>query len=230
MPVDAEVLNDDRPVLNEETPVLSDDTPVERELTPVDKELTPVERELPTVDSELTPVLRLETAVEAEVLREDRPVLSELTPVESDETPVLRLEMPVLVDVLSASTARFVAFNCEPFTASVLSVVSRPAATFVICRSASFAPTLTTLAGAAPAKSYDFPPMVALAVGLAAAVTEPEPRATSPAFVVAAFWPIATEFAAAPVAASPRATALAPAAVAFVPTAIAFTPLAPSFA
>jgi hypothetical protein len=64
-------------------------------------------------------------------------------------------------------------------------------------------------------------------VGFDFAVTEPEPSATSPVFVVAAFWPIATELAAAPVAASPNATALAPAAVAFVPTAIAFTPVAP---
>jgi hypothetical protein len=97
----------------------------------------------------------------------------------------------------------------------------------VIWRSASFAPTLTTLAGFAPAKSYDFPPIVALGVGLAAAVTEPEPSATSPALVVAAFWPIATEFAAAPVAPSPSATALAPAEVAFVPMAMASTPVAP---
>lgn len=69
--------------------------------------------------------------------------------------------------------------------------------------------------------------MVALGVGFVAAVTEPEPKATSPALLVAAFWPIATEFAAAPVAPSPKATALAPAAVAFVPIAIALTPAAP---
>jgi len=74
---------------------------------------------------------------------------------------------------------------------------------------------------------YALPPIVAPAVGFAAAVTEPEPNATSPAFVVAAFWPIATEPAAAPFAESPNATALVPPAVAFVPTAIAFTPVAP---
>ncbi|VWB62833.1 hypothetical protein [Burkholderia stagnalis] len=37
--------------------------------------------------------------------------------------------------------------------------------------------------------------MVALEVGLAAAVTEPEPRATSPALFATAFGPIATELA-----------------------------------
>jgi hypothetical protein len=114
--------------------------------------------------------------------------------------------------------------------ASVLVSLIRPAATFVICRSAPGAPTLTTLFGVVPAKLYVLPPIVVPEVGLAAAVTEPEPSATSPAFVVVAFAPSATEFAAAPLAASPKATALAPAAVAFVPIAIAFVPVAPSFA
>jgi hypothetical protein len=81
-----------------------------------------------------------------------------------------------------------------------------------------------------PANAYCVPPIVAFGVGFGAAVTEPEPNATSPALVAAAFWPMATEFAAAPVAESPNATALAPAAVAFVPIAIALMPLAPSFA
>nr|WP_051374441.1 hypothetical protein [Paraburkholderia sprentiae] len=165
-PVLAEVERLEIPVLaetlNEERPVLSDDTPVDKELTPVDSELM------------------LLVAV-------DRPVDKELTPVESDDTPVLRLEIPVEVLVESDPTAWFVASSCEPFTASVELAFSRPAATFVICRSAPLSPTLTTLFGAAPAKLYDFPPIVALEVGFAAAVTEPEPKATSPAFVAVAF-------------------------------------------
>jgi hypothetical protein len=68
-----------------------------------------------------------------------------------------------------------------------------PAATFVIWRSLPAAPTLTTLAGFAPANEYVVPPMVALAVGLGAAVTEPEPSATSPALFATAFGPMATE-------------------------------------
>ena len=79
--------------------------------------------------------------------------------------------------------------------ASVLVDVIRPAATFVIWRSAPALPTLTTLDGVAPAKvPYVVEPMVALLVGLAAAVTEPEPSATSPALFATAVGPIATEF------------------------------------
>jgi hypothetical protein len=52
--------------------------------------------------------------------------------------------------------------------------VTRPAATFVICRSAPTAPTLTTLVGLVPAKPLRVvEPIVALLVGFAAAVTEP---------------------------------------------------------
>ncbi|MGF6506401.1 hypothetical protein OKW26_002204 [Paraburkholderia sp. 32] len=185
-----------------ETIVLSDDTllfvvdkPVESEPMPLVTVDKPVDAE---VESELRPVLaeveRLEIPVLVEVLNEERPVLNddtpvdkELTPVESDDTPVLRLEIPVDVLVESDSTAWFVASSCEPLTASVEFAFSWPAATFVICRSAPLSPTLTTLFGVAPAKLYDFPPIVALAVGFAAAVTEPEPKATSPAFVAVAF-------------------------------------------
>ncbi|WP_269766050.1 hypothetical protein [Burkholderia ubonensis] len=72
--------------------------------------------------------------------------------------------------------------------------VIRPAATLVTWRSAPAAPTLTTLDGVAPAKvPYVVEPMVALLVGFAAAVTEPEPSATSPALFATAFGPIATE-------------------------------------
>jgi hypothetical protein len=176
MPVDAEVDSELTALVTPEMPVLSEDTAVDVEVEsddrPVLSEETPVDSELATVDRDDTPVLRLETAVEAEVLseltpvesddtpvlsddtpvdREDTPVLKELATVDSEDTPVESEEIPVLVDVLNESTARFVAWSCDPLTASVLSAVSRPAATFVICRSAPFAPTLTTLVGFAPA-------------------------------------------------------------------------------
>ncbi|OJB06126.1 Tash protein PEST motif family [Burkholderia ubonensis] len=49
------------------------------------------------------------------------------------------------------------------------------------------------MVGFVPANTYVVPPMVALAVGFAAAVTDPEPSATSPALFATAFGPIATE-------------------------------------
>ncbi|WP_244102103.1 hypothetical protein [Burkholderia ambifaria] len=112
--------------------------------------------------------------------------------------------------------------------ASVLSCVIWPAATLVIWRSASFAPTLTTLCGFAPANVYAFPPIVAPAVGVAAPVTEPEPSATSPAFVAAAPEPIATDVAPVAFALLPTATLAAPPAVAPTPAASALIPVAPS--
>uniref|UniRef100_UPI00336559C2 hypothetical protein n=1 Tax=Variovorax fucosicus TaxID=3053517 RepID=UPI00336559C2 len=48
--------------------------------------------------------------------------------------------------------ALLVAKSCEPLTASVLVPLSWPAATLVMVRSAPAEPTLTVLAGAAPAK------------------------------------------------------------------------------
>ena len=50
-----------------------------------------------------------------------------------------------------AVTALLVAKSCEPLTASVEVPVSRPAATFWICRSLPAVPTLRAPAGAAPA-------------------------------------------------------------------------------
>ncbi|MBB5459962.1 hypothetical protein HDG33_003626 [Paraburkholderia sp. Cpub6] len=164
----------DKPVESEPMPLVTVDKPVEVDAL---KELRPV----------LAEVERLEIPVLAEVLNEERPVLNDDTPVDKELTTVLRLEIPVEVLVESDSTAWFVASSCEPLTASVEFAFSCPAATFVICRSASLSPTLTTLFGAAPAKLYDFPPIVALEVGFAAAVTEPEPKATSPGFIAVAF-------------------------------------------
>jgi len=73
-------------------------------------------------------------------------------------------------------------------------------------------PTLTTLVGAVPANAYVTPPITALVVGLAAAVTEPFPSATLSAFAAVAALPNAIEFAA-------DATALVPIATEFPPTA-----------
>nr|WP_321853493.1 hypothetical protein [Paraburkholderia tropica] len=57
----------------------------------------------------------------------------------------------LLMLVVFAVTCVLVAYNCEPFTASVLVADTRPAATFVTWRSAPAAPTLTTPVGVAPA-------------------------------------------------------------------------------
>ncbi len=53
--------------------------------------------------------------------------------------------VPTVVIAVSA------AYSCEPFTASVLAAVTRPAATLVIWRGAADVPTLTTPAGVPPA-------------------------------------------------------------------------------
>jgi hypothetical protein len=97
-----------------------------------------------------SPVLRLEAVVLVEVERlatllsvVERAVLSEEIPVDAEvlsesrllfvvDRPVLRLDTAVEVEVDSISTAVFVASNCEPLIASVLVLVTRPAATFVI--------------------------------------------------------------------------------------------------
>src|SRR5690348_10237887 len=122
----------------------------------------------------------------------------------------------VLTCVPSSLTAWLVAYNCEPFTASVLVADSCPAATLVIWRSLPALPTLTTLSGLPPAKVYALPLIVAPVVGFAAAVVLPEPSATSPVLFATALKPIAT-------LSSPRAEAPTPAAS-------ASSPLAPSLA
>ncbi|MNJ02982.1 hypothetical protein D3C81_1592340 [compost metagenome] len=59
----------------------------------------------------------------------------------------------VPISSLKVSIAELVANSCEPFTASVLVALRRPAATLVMVRSLSAEPTLTVLVGAVPAKS-----------------------------------------------------------------------------
>ncbi|MCY1297942.1 hypothetical protein D9M70_474000 [compost metagenome] len=54
---------------------------------------------------------------------------------------------------LRLSIAELVANSCEPFTASVLVALRRPAATLVRVRSLPTEPTLTVLVGVVPAKS-----------------------------------------------------------------------------
>ncbi len=77
--------------------------------------------------------------------------------------------------------------------ASVLVAVTCPAATLVTWRSEPGAPTLTTLAGLVPAKPLKVvPAMVALLVGLGAAVTEFAPSATAPLLPAEAPEPMAT--------------------------------------
>nr|WP_228910724.1 MULTISPECIES: hypothetical protein [unclassified Burkholderia] len=123
-------------VLSDATLLFVVDRPVDRLPIPVDAE---VDSELTALVTPEMPVLSDEIPVDAEVdndespvLNDETPVLNELATVDSDDTPVLKLETAVDVDVLNESTAWFVALSCEPFTASVLSGVSCPAATFVI--------------------------------------------------------------------------------------------------
>ncbi|WDD91001.1 hypothetical protein Bsp3421_000890 [Burkholderia sp. FERM BP-3421] len=127
MAVDVDVDNEATLLFVVDKPVDSDEIPVDVEVDNDAMELfaddRPVEVE---VDSEVTVLFVV-----------DRPVDNELIPVD--------------VDVDKLLIAVFVANNCEPLIASVLVAVTRPAATFVICRSAPGAPTLTTLAGVVPA-------------------------------------------------------------------------------
>src|SRR5690348_11718233 len=87
------------------------------------------------------------------------PPAAELVPV-GDGEPVLSAlvwnwPLPpwlmVLICCWMPPIAWSVAYNCEPFTASVLVALTRPAATLVIWRSLPGLPTLTTLVGLAPA-------------------------------------------------------------------------------
>ncbi len=175
-----------RPVDSEPMPVEVDvDSDVRLlfvELRPVDSELIAVEVD---VDSDATLLLV--------VLR---PVDSELMPVDSDATFDA-------VDVDSVLSALFVAFSWLPLIASVLVAEIRPAATFVIWRSWPGAPTLTTPTGEPPAKGYVTPPMVALEVPTAAAVTEFAPSAIEFATFACAFVPKASASAAVALAAEP---------------------------
>ncbi len=189
------------------TPVDSEATLLFVVLRPVDSEPMPVEVD---VDSELTllfvvlrPVDSELIAVEVDVDSDDtelfvalRPVDSELMPVDSDATFDA-------VDVDRLLTAWFVALSWLPLIASVLLAEIRPAATFVIWRSAPGAPTLTTPTGDAPWKKYWTPPIVALAVGFALPVTEFAPSAIELATLASAFEPNASESAALAVAFEP---------------------------
>ena len=182
MPVDVEVDNEARPLLVVLKPVESEPTPLCAVLIPVDVEVdneaTLLFVVLKPVDNEATPLCAVLIPVDVDVESELNPVDNELT------------ELPTELTWLAT------AYNSLPLTASVLVAVIRPAATFVICRSAPTAPTLTTLLGVAPAKPLRVvEPTVALLVGFALAVTEPLPSATSPALLATAFGPIATLFA-----------------------------------
>ncbi|SAL81054.1 hypothetical protein AWB71_06231 [Caballeronia peredens] len=98
-----------------------------------------------------------------------------------------------LIALLLLSTAEFVAYSCEPFTASVDVDDRRPAATFVIVRSLPSLPTDTVLVALLPANVYAVPPIVAPVVFTTAAVVEFAPSATSLALADTAPIPIATE-------------------------------------
>ena len=138
------------------------------------------------MDSELTPVDRLLMPVEVEVDR------------------LLTLVETETIALPAVSTAEY---SWLPLIASVLLAVTWPAATLVNCRSAPGAPTLTTLAGVAPAKPPKvIVPTVAEATPTAAAVVEPAPSATSPALLALAPLPAAKLLVATDSAFGPMAT------------------------
>ncbi len=188
---------------------------------------------LRVVESDVNWLLMLATPVDSEPMLLDveldscaTVLLVVLKPVDNELTPVDSELMLVAVDVDKLLSAWFVAFNWLPLTASVLVAETCPAATLVTWRSAPGAPTLTTLVGDVPAKVYETPPIVALAVGFGAAVIEPEPSATSLALFATAFEPNASEPAPTAVAVLPKEIEPVPAAVLALPNASASLPLA----
>ncbi|OJB12580.1 hypothetical protein BGV52_04780 [Burkholderia ubonensis] len=84
--------------------------------------LRPVEVD---VDSDATLLSVVDNAVDSELVAVEAEVDSEVT-------VLLVVLRPVEVDVDSVSIASFVAYSCEPLTASVLVALNCPAATFVI--------------------------------------------------------------------------------------------------
>ncbi|KWO80283.1 hypothetical protein WM31_28940 [Burkholderia ubonensis] len=103
------------------------------------------------VDSDATLLLVVLKPVDSELIPVDVDVDNDTTLLLVVLRPVDNELIPVDVDVDKLLIAVFVANNCEPLIASVLVAVTWPAATFVTCRSAPAAPTLTTLVGFVPA-------------------------------------------------------------------------------
>ncbi|SAL73961.1 hypothetical protein AWB71_04750 [Caballeronia peredens] len=85
---------------------------------------------------------------------------------------------PALVLLIALDNAEFVAYSCEPFTASVDVDDRRPAPTLVIVRSLFALPTDTVPVAAEPANVYAVPPIVTPVVFATAAVDELVPNAT----------------------------------------------------
>ncbi len=189
------------------TPVDSEATLLFVVLRPVDSEPIPVEVDVDSDDTllfvELRPVDSELIAVEVDVDSDDTELFVELRPVDSEPMPVDSDATFDAVDVDSELSALFVALSWLPLIASVLLAEIRPAATFVIWRSAPGAPTLTTPTGELPAKKYVAPPIVALDVGFAVLVTEFAPSAIELATLACAFVPKASASAAVALAAEP---------------------------
>ncbi|VWC46687.1 ATPase [Burkholderia arboris] len=137
-PVDSEFTLDDVDVDNDVIELVA-------VLRPVDSELTLDDVDVDSDVIELVAVLRpVDVDVDNELTLDD-------VEVDSDVIELVAVLRPVDVDVDRLSIAVFVAYSCEPLIASVLVAITRPAATFVIWRSAPGAPTLTTLDGFVPA-------------------------------------------------------------------------------
>ncbi|KWZ39966.1 chromosome partitioning protein ParA [Burkholderia savannae] len=119
-------------------------------LSPVDSDAIPLCVVLKPVDSDDTLLLVVLRPVDSELTL----LCVELNPVDNELRPLCVVDNAVAVEVDSDANAWVTAFICDPFTASVDVAEIRPAATFVICRSAPGAPTLTTLVGETPASEY----------------------------------------------------------------------------
>ena len=86
------------------------------------------------------------------------------------------------------------ACNWDPLTASVEVADTRPAATFVMVRSAPLSPILNVPTAFPPAKLYVLPPIIPELVDTAVSVTDLAPSAMLLSVAAFAFVPIAMPF------------------------------------
>jgi hypothetical protein len=172
-------------VLKADTVELVLDKPVVRLVMLVVLPFTIVDKLFTVVDVLLTTVDRFVTVVDVLLMIVDRFVTVEakLFTTVIDEPSVL-IRVSTLVKRVSTllrllPTALTAPNNWLPLTASVLDDVTRPAATFVMVRSAPRLPTLTVPTGAMPALLYVLPKKLVLGVAIAAVVDAPAPMATA---------------------------------------------------
>ncbi len=154
-PVDKDVIELvalDRPVDvdddNDVTLLVVDDSPVDKDVI----ELVTLDRPVDVDDdNDVTLLVVDDRPVDVDDDSDVTLLVVDDSPVDKDVIELVALNRPVEVEVDKLLIAVFVAYSCEPLITSVLVAVTRPAATFVIWRSAPGAPTLTTLDGVVPA-------------------------------------------------------------------------------